>query len=787
MKRKPSLESLACTPSKKAAGNKKKRSSKDAEVVDNTPPTAPAPAVSISKSNFQSPALLNSREDSAQERSNTAGTAKATSPITTIYTTSEIMLPSCPNKFRASNPINSSSGNPSPKNRTRSSTHDKITGQLKDTHNQPEINGSNPNQGNLHTPTTLKLNPVATKDPGGNEKAGTTKRKSLLVVTNQQKSGSPLSVQGSISVHRSSLDTLRPSKADGRRFSGLFIASSSGIRYHEKDNPSVVAPVENRKTLIGPSEEEPHPNIKHPEKDSTVRPPVRGFKRLKLRIKSTMDSNNAIIPSSSFTPPAIQKHDDEILASIIRNPPRYSFRKEVERIARVLALVAFYSCSFEDSTAPGYFLKHLALVSRKYRYASTLAFTNLVKLEFRGKRTQNWFKNKGIDEKVADVRSWYWHRVSERASIVERVSTSWMERVWRFLVLASEMIKPSTVVGSSKPMRFGLWFSGINKHLITDPDFIGQFETSIRFWIRRFYVWITRNGGGYPLLLQDLRDEMIQNIQPLVETENQDLWRVETKCGDVHFIVGLTGEVIGRVEVDNSEESSLNPVLRRARTRIGTIIRSRTRASRLYSQINERKHTNIDPVTWKDLREDWKEHALALVSPSTTPEELSTSSRRLIESVYRPDSKMVSNGIHESIKLPHHRALAERWVLAQVEPGGISGKPVLDVFHSPMHRKKKLGLDLQAKLIVESVRCSGEKWISSMNGYLAQGVGFVHTPGMGWFVLEETGQNIAQEDYGIQGLWATVLGVNEDGSALSSSALEGLAEMFVMKDTLDYM
>jgi hypothetical protein len=457
---------------------------------------------------------------------------------------------------------------------------------------------------------------------------------------------------------------------------------------------------------------------------------------------AAMDSNNDTVPSSSFTtstPPATRKSDNEILASIIRNPPRYSFRREVERISRVLALVAFYSCSFEDSTTPGCFLKQLALISRKYRYASTLAFTNLVKLEFRGKRTQNWFKNKGIDEKVADIRPWYWHRVSERASIIERVRTSWMERVWRFLVLASESIKPS-IVGSSKPVKFGLWFNGINKHLITDPDFIGQFETSIRFWIRRFYVWVTRNGGGYPLLLQDLREEMVQDIQPLVETENQDLWRVVTRCGDVHFIVGLTGEVIGRVEVDESMESGLNPVLRRARTRIGTIIRSRTRASRLYSQINERKRTNIDNFTWKDLREDWKEHALTLVSPSTTPEELNTSSGRLIESVYRPDSKTVSNGIHESIKLPHHRVLAERWVLAQVEPGGISGKPVLDTIHSPMRRKEKLGLDLQAKLIVESVRCSGEKWISSMNGYLAQGVGFVHTPGMGWFVLEETGQ-----------------------------------------------
>lgn len=48
-------------------------------------------------------------------------------------------------------------------------------------------------------------------------------------------------------------------------------------------------------------------------------------------------------------------------------------------------------------------------------------------------------------------------------------------------------------------------------------------------------------------------------------------------------------------------------------------------------------------------------------------------------------------------------------------------------------------------------------------------------------------QNIAQEEYGIQGLWATVLGVHENGTRMNTEELESLAEMFVWRslDMLD--
>lgn len=444
--------------------------------------------------------------------------------------------------------------------------------------------------------------------------------------------------------------------------------------------------------------------------------------------------NATTAQSTSGLPP--RAHDHEISVSIIRNPPRYSLRRQVEIVARVLALTAFYGFTpHTNSSVHGDFLNHFVGLSRNYRYASTLAFTYLTKIEFPGKRTERWFKAKRVDEKVADVRPWYWYRVTERAKVIEQLRTSWMERVWRFLMIASApgISSPPTGIG---PARFGLWFGGVSQHLLADPDLEGQFETAIRFWIRRFYVWVTRSGGGYPQLFGDLQEEMVQEIEPLDENISQDLWRLVTRCGGVHFIVGMTGEVIGWVEADGTVGGGPGSVRRRrAKTSIDTVSRTRTGSS----EANRKNQANMGN-TWQDLRGDWREHVSALLSPTLSSKGTESLPKGLLKCVYRPDSKLVSHGIHESVKLPHHRLLAERWVLAHVEPGGISGKPVLEVLHGQAHRKEKIVLDLQAKLTVESVRCSGEKWSSSMKGVLAQGLAFVQTPGVGWFVLEETGQ-----------------------------------------------
>lgn len=441
------------------------------------------------------------------------------------------------------------------------------------------------------------------------------------------------------------------------------------------------------------------------------------------------------------------KLDLDISVSTIRSPPRYSLRRQVEIIARVLALSAFYGFSpHTNSLVPGDFLRCFTGLSRSYRYASTLAFTHLIQIEFPGKRTKRWFQANMIDEKVADTRLWYWHRVSGRARVIEKFQMSWMERVWRFLTSAAMPVVSSSPIDVG-PDRFGLWFGGVSKKLLADPDLEGQFETAIRFWIRRFYVWVTTRGGGYPQLLGDLREEMVQEIQPLNEKNNRELWRLETRCGGVYFIVGMTGEVVGWVESHGAIGNGLVSAQQmRAEARISTMARIRITARTTdinspigFSQASGKSRGNADN-TWQDLREDWREHTSAILSTSSPPKGTKSLSKGLLQYVYRPDSKSVSHGIHESVKLPHHRLLAERWILAQVEPGGISGKPVLNFFDGHTRRKEKVALDLQAKLTVESVRCSGEKWTSSMKGVLAQGLGFVQTPGIGWFVLEETGQ-----------------------------------------------
>lgn len=432
-----------------------------------------------------------------------------------------------------------------------------------------------------------------------------------------------------------------------------------------------------------------------------------------------------------------RKRDLEISGSIIRHPPRYSLRRQVEIIARILALTAVHGFSPDTSSSvPGDFLKLFTGLSRNYRYASTLAYTHLTQIEFPGKRTERWFKVKKIDEKVADVRPWYWHRVSERARVIEQFRTSWMERVWRFLMLASVSVASNSPTNIG-PDRFGLWFGGVSQHLLADPDLVGQFETAIRFWIRRFYVWVTKSGGGYPQLLKDLREEMVQEIHPLDEKNSRELWRLETRCGGVYFIVGMTGEVVGWVEANGTIGDGLMSVRQRARTMLRTRLTVGAAGGTFPVGFSQGKNHDNVGNTWQDLRGDWREHASALLSSLSPSKGTESLPKGLLESVYCSDSKTVCHGIHESVKLPHHRLLAERWILAQVEAGGISGKPVLE---GQAHRRERIVLDLQAKLTVESVRCSGEKWSSRIKGVLAQGLGFVQTPGMGWFVLEETGQ-----------------------------------------------
>lgn len=659
-----------------------------------------------------------------------------------------------------------------------------VTEQLRVSPSQPRNSHKNSRQGDLDV---AFLNPKQTGTRNSSGQRIYLGEKNSLIPAKQRKDGIT-SVPGNIAGRGASTGGTEFANPDKPR-SGLAIPSPlvqvGGARMGNNANGMMASQGDDRERdqsvsggITIPITESPNPSpglspAQYPRALGTVKAEVKRFKGLVPNKKSkscipggyaytdadTEHEGDATATSSTDTTeplpkvssnPLPRKQDYEISASIIRNPPPHLLRRQVEKITQVLALTAFYGFSINSSTSvPGDFLKYFAGLSRNYRYASTLAFTHLIRLEFPGKRTTHWLRTKRIDEGVADVRAWYWHRVSERKTAIEQVRTSWMERVWRFLVLASVPAGSSQAMDIG-PGRLGLWFSGISQHLLADPDLHGQFETAVRFWIRRFYVWVTRNGGGYPLLLEDLRGEIVQKIQPVDEKGNRELWRVETRCGGVYFIVGMTGEVVGWVEADGTVGDGLESVRqRRAKTRMGTTIRTRTGARTIGGagslQGNRRNQVNTDNITWQNLREDWREHASALVLSSSSPNETGAPPKRLLESVYRPGSKTISHGIHESVKLPHHRALAERWILAQVEPGGISGKPTLEALHGHARRKQKVVLDLQAKLMVESVRCAGEKWTSSMEGTLAQGLGFVQTPGMGWFVLEETGQVNSQE------------------------------------------
>ena len=148
--------------------------------------------------------------------------------------------------------------------------------------------------------------------------------------------------------------------------------------------------------------------------------------------------------------------DDDVTPLIIENPPRISLRRKVEKLAETLTLVAFNA--FGDS--PGKFLMAFSVLSQTCRYASTLAFTHLILLEFAGARTTLWLKVKGVDIEVVDLRAWYWHIASEREHNICRLRRSWMDRVWKFLARKDGCLANDDL----------LFFEGINSHLLADPD-----------------------------------------------------------------------------------------------------------------------------------------------------------------------------------------------------------------------------------------------------------------------------------------------------------------------------
>ncbi|PWW76439.1 hypothetical protein C7212DRAFT_363282 [Tuber magnatum] len=422
--------------------------------------------------------------------------------------------------------------------------------------------------------------------------------------------------------------------------------------------------------------------------------------------------------------------DDDVTPLIIRNPPRISLRRKVEKLGETLALVAFNA--FGDS--PGKFLMVFSALSQTCRYASTLAFTHLITLEFPGARTTSWLEVKDVDTEVADLRAWYWHRASEREYNIGKLRRSWMNRVWKFLARNDGCHAEGDL----------LFFEGISGHLFAEPDTQGQLDVAIRFWIRRFHSLISQNGGGYPRLLADLKMGKVHQVGPSGE-RTRSIWEVEIGTGESLFLVGKTGEV---VRVAAQPQRTLSSSVADVGTQSPTVGFAK-HALKCMEMANTPVH---DGSASDDLG--------LLLPPPPLP---TCTMRKNCLHHPLPQFAIPEGSIHRSVTSPHHWALAERWILSNMDTDEIS---------------RDFTLGLNPGVIVESARCSGEKWNSSMKSVLAPGIGFVQAFETGWFVLEETGQNIAQEDYGIQGLWATILGVREDGTALCDTELDELELMF---------
>ncbi|KAI9785930.1 MAG: hypothetical protein M1839_008196 [Geoglossum umbratile] len=501
--------------------------------------------------------------------------------------------------------------------------------------------------------------------------------------------------------------------------------------------------------------------------------------------------------------PLLPCDSDVAAAAPIDSPPSIKNRRKVERFARIFALVAFRTAAYAASTsritttnssmglshgwmfpkeysAPQ-FLVCLLSISRNFRYAAILAFTTLTFLEFAGRRTDIYVKSKATNLLVYDLRPWYFHRYAQVSSLIRGMKRWWGERAWEYMLSSGWSTN-----------AYGLYFGGISSQLLGNPDHRAQWDVALRFWIQRFSTYVGEMGSGCRQLLRNLQAQMVLSCEPLLSPNYDDasndspfpeIWRLGTRDGGVFFVLGRTGEVLGWSSRSAQRRVSNLTFTDTTRTapRQELAIRSKICMPTFQATTNWAPHMGphgwmtYEDVTWQDLRGDWQAYTSILHSNRNISTEPTI--KPLIQHVFHPSlNKTHPHGINIAVTLPHHCALAERFVLTHVHAGGVSGPQLLPPIAA---RKPRIALDLEHKWTVESVRCSGERYRSSMTNGLAPGVGFVQTPEAGWFVLEETGQEIAMEEYGIQGLWATILGVKEDGSALPKQDVEALRSHFV--------
>ncbi|KAF8448196.1 hypothetical protein BGX38DRAFT_596298 [Terfezia claveryi] len=487
------------------------------------------------------------------------------------------------------------------------------------------------------------------------------------------------------------------------------------------------------------------------------------------------------------------RQDTEINWKLIRFPPRVGFRRRIETISRVLALVAHHSSTL---TSPaGTFLRNTVTLNKVWYYSSILAYYHLSLCEFGGTRTSQWIKLKRADIARADFREWYWHRVQLRELKMQMVEKKWWgERILREYILANGLQREYGKHGNSE--NGGLWCSGaINMDLLNENETIGQWDIAARFWAGRFCAAMFSGeigeGGRNMEMILGCGEYAVEDACPVGENGEahgnvsagatvSDVWEVVTKGAGTYIIIGGTGEVIGTLQAAEHVRRKGLKRLRSPELRTGTIIGTGG-TSRFRKFTNLRDHSTLqkltdcwDDVSWHSLRLDWRAYVSKLLAyaaqpkpqglrgatAALQPESITKPVPLLLSHLYHPSPKQFKHGIHENIILRHHRVVAERFILAHAEEYGFSGG-----VGNPISGGTKVGLDLDSKWRVESVLCSGEKMeaIGGRVERLGNGVAFVQTAEGGWYVLEDTGEIIAQEEYGISGVWATILGVDERG------------------------
>ncbi|KAG5518792.1 hypothetical protein PMAC_002763 [Pneumocystis sp. 'macacae'] len=403
--------------------------------------------------------------------------------------------------------------------------------------------------------------------------------------------------------------------------------------------------------------------------------------------------------------------DSNISASGIGKSPSLALRGKINIYARLFARLAFCLPSSERYA----FLYNLALVCKLWNFSVKFAWHQLILLEFPGKRTETWIST--VDPTIHSLRLWYIHRQTEKQRTLKIFKQSWIERLFR---IYGQTFSCNYFVSQRE-----LWFFGICYNLLSDPDQKGQWEVAVRFWMFRFVLRMMNGESwkSWAFFFDEVYNDMIVAVK---RVGMSDIWRIESLNNKVWYISGQSGEAIGW----NSSPCSHDTI-------------------------------NIENITWKDLRFDWKTYISKIINNDSPSD--------LFDCVfYHGDTSLYPRGIHKNINDPLRFSLAKRFVLSHIIEYSISGLYESRPYSFSLN--PSFLLDLEQKYSVESVCLSGETAV--YNHVLCPGLSYIQTTEIGLFVLDEIGLEIGDDICGVRDIWALILGCNTWGSALDNDTAE---------------